>query len=80
VKFTHHHGESNNIGTEERETDIEISVSDNGIGIEPAEQKKLFTLIGYNITTVGTDEREGYGTGTDTVQGVCGKERGKIVV
>jgi two-component system, sensor histidine kinase and response regulator len=39
-----------------------LSVSDNGIGIEPVEQKKLFN-INYNVTTVGTSDERGTGLG-----------------
>ena len=61
VKFTHHNGEIS-ISARETEQYIELSVSDNGIGIETAEQKKLFN-INYNVTTVGTSDERGTGLG-----------------
>ncbi len=76
VKFTHHKGEiivSAREGTE----NIELSVSDNGIGIGPVEQKKLFSLH-YNITTAGTNDEKGTGLGLVLCKEFVSKSGGEI--
>jgi signal transduction histidine kinase len=61
VKFTHENGEIKIEGTV-REKDIEIAVTDNGIGINQVDLDKLFRLD-YNVSTIGTSEEKGTGLG-----------------
>lgn len=78
VKFTHHGGEII-ISASENENYIELSVSDNGIGIGPREQKKLFNLE-YNITTSGTNDEKGTGLGLLLCKEFIEKSGGKLWV
>lgn len=61
IKFTHRGGKIA-ITANEKTDHVEVSVTDNGIGIGESEQKKLFNLD-YNITTPGTDDEKGTGLG-----------------
>lgn len=78
IKFTHNNGEIT-ISATEKEKFIEFSVSDNGIGIEAGEQKKLFNL-GYNITTVGTNDEKGTGLGLVLCKEFVEKSGGELRV
>jgi len=61
VKFTHQNGEIIVSAVKDGKF-VRVSVTDNGIGIDPLEQKKLFN-INYNITTPGTNDEKGTGLG-----------------
>lgn len=76
VKFTHYEGEII-VSAREGIENIELSVSDNGIGIGPAEQKKLFSLH-HNITTAGTNNERGTGLGLVLCKEFVHKSGGEI--
>jgi signal transduction histidine kinase len=61
VKFTHRGGKIV-VSAKEKADHVEVSVTDDGVGIGNSEQKKLFSLD-YNITTPGTDDEKGTGLG-----------------
>ncbi len=61
IKFTNNGG-AINISAEQTKTDVIISVSDNGIGIEPEDLAKLFD-ISEVLTTKGTAGETGTGLG-----------------
>jgi signal transduction histidine kinase len=61
VKFTGRGGEIN-IGAEEDNSRVNISVSDNGVGIRPEDLKKLFD-ISRQLTSKGTENESGSGLG-----------------
>jgi two-component system sensor histidine kinase/response regulator len=76
IKFTPDHGIIN-IRTEQSSDSLTISVSDNGIGIEPQVLSKLFDLSEV-ITTKGTDGETGTGLGLLLCRGFVEKHGGKI--
>lgn len=78
IKFTNNSGVIN-INAEESSDNITISVSDNGIGIEPDELKKLFD-ISEVFTTKGTAGETGTGLGLLICKEFVGKHDGKIWV
>ncbi|MFO7924896.1 MAG: tetratricopeptide repeat-containing sensor histidine kinase [Bacteroidales bacterium] len=78
VKFTHRNGEII-ISAKKTDRHVEISVADNGIGIAPGEQKKLFSLD-HNITTVGTDDERGTGLGLLLCKEFVEKSGGRLYV
>lgn len=61
IKFTNPGGEII-IGTEQKEKELIVSVTDNGIGIEIENIDKLFR-IDYSYSTLGTDNETGTGLG-----------------
>jgi signal transduction histidine kinase len=76
IKFTPDHGIIN-IRAENISDSLTISVSDNGIGIEPQILSKLFD-ISEVITTKGTDGETGTGLGLLLCKGFVEKHGGKI--
>jgi PAS domain S-box-containing protein len=76
IKFTSDHGIIN-IRAENISDSLTISVSDNGIGIEPQILSKLFD-ISEVITTKGTDGETGTGLGLLLCKGFVEKHGGKI--
>ena len=78
VKFTYNDGIII-ISAKEKKKHIEISVSDNGIGISKIEKKKLFNLD-YNITTAGTNDEKGTGLGLLLCKEFVEKSGGSIWV
>jgi signal transduction histidine kinase len=58
---------------------IEITVADNGVGILPESQTKLFD-ISENISTPGTEKETGTGLGLIICKDLVEKHRGKIWV
>ena len=61
IKFTPHGG-TVTIGSQYIDSKIRISVSDNGVGIDPRNIKRLFD-ISQIFTTKGTEDEEGTGLG-----------------
>lgn len=78
VKFTHINGKII-ISSKQINDFIEVSVKDNGVGIGPAELKKLFNLD-YNITSIGTNDEKGTGLGLMLCKEFVGKCGGKLWV
>lgn len=81
LKFTPEKGEISiaaitYLGDEEKEM-VEIAVSDNGIGISPGNQEKLFTL-GRNYSSKGTAQETGTGLGLILCKEFVEKCGGKI--
>lgn len=78
IKFTDIAGK---IEIQARETDnnIEVSVSDSGVGIEPEDLDKLFRLDG-SLTTKGTANEEGTGLGLILCKEFIERNNGKIWV
>ena len=62
-----------------REDHIEISITDNGIGIKPENQEKLFR-IDVNYSTAGTAQETGTGLGLILCKEFVNKNAGKIWV
>ena len=61
IKFTHKNGEIK-ISAFQKENFIEVSISDNGIGIPPDILSKLFR-IEENVSRLGTEKEKGTGLG-----------------
>jgi PAS domain S-box-containing protein len=76
IKFTNNGG-AININAVENPGNITISVSDNGIGIEPDDMTKLFN-ISEVITTKGTAKETGTGLGLLLCKEFVEKHGGKI--
>lgn len=78
VKFTNLNGEVN-ISAQEKNNFIEISVSDNGIGMKPELIKKIF-MIESRHTTKGTADEAGTGLGLLLCKELAEKNGGGIVI
>ncbi|SDX86773.1 PAS domain S-box-containing protein [Lutibacter oricola] len=78
IKFTNSHGKVN-VYALTVDKFIEISVSDNGIGIDDETQKKLFCLAS-NISSHGTANEKGTGIGLILCKDFVEKHGGKIWV
>ncbi len=78
IKYTSNGGKIN-ISAVENENEVEISVKDNGVGINKDYLGKLFQL-GENITTLGTDNEKGTGLGLILCKEFVEKHGGKISV
>lgn len=78
IKFTNRDGVIN-ITAVESDTDVTISVSDNGVGIEPDNLSKLFD-ISQTLSTTGTEEESGTGLGLLLCREFVEKHGGKIWV
>lgn len=78
IKFTRENG---NIifKSHSRENDIEISVTDNGVGIKEEDLRKLFRIDTHH-TTYGTKEEKGSGLGLLLCKEMVERNRGKIWV
>jgi signal transduction histidine kinase len=68
-----------NISAEENSENVTISVSDDGIGIAPADLKKLVE-ISEVLTTTGTVKETGIGIGLLLCKEFAEKRGGKILV
>lgn len=77
VKFTNNGGHVN-ISAEQSDTEVLITVSDNGIGIPPDVLNKLFSIDIY--TSKGTDGETGTGLGLLLCKDFVQKHGGKIWV
>jgi len=78
VKFTNLNGEVK-ISAQEKNNFIEISVSDNGIGMKPELIKKIF-MIESRHTTKGTADEAGTGLGLLLCKELAEKNGGGIVI
>ena len=78
IKFTSKNGWVV-VSSEIKETEMEISVLDNGIGISPEDIKKLFR-IEIHHTTIGTSNETGTGVGLILCKELVNKNGGKIWV
>ena len=78
IKFTDNGGVIN-INAEQTDSNVTISVSDNGIGIAHDELKKLFD-ISEVLTTKGTEGETGTGLGLLICKEFVEKHQGKIWV
>ncbi len=78
IKFSHS-GESISIRCISKDDFVEISIVDNGVGINKNDQEKLFT-IDQQITTQGTSEEKGSGLGLILCKEFIEKNNGKIWV
>jgi PAS domain S-box-containing protein len=78
IKFTHHHGKVE-ISTKNSGDFIEICIADNGKGISPEDQTRLFR-IDDQFKTLGTDHEEGSGLGLILCKEFVEKHNGKIWV
>ncbi|MBL7969272.1 MAG: PAS domain-containing sensor histidine kinase [Prolixibacteraceae bacterium] len=78
LKFTPVNGKVEISASMER-TEVEISVKDNGIGIQPEEMEKIFK-IGSNISKRGTQNEKGTGLGLILCKEFIEKMGGKIWV
>jgi signal transduction histidine kinase/CheY-like chemotaxis protein len=78
IKFTNNGG-AININTEVNSGNVTISVSDNGIGIEPESLTKLFDISKIHTTT-GTAKEKGTGLGLLLCKEFVEKHGGKIWV
>ena len=76
IKFSHKGGEIN-ISVKKSEKEILISVTDNGIGIEPERITNLFH-INKSISTPGTNNEHGTGLGLILCKEFVDKHNGKI--
>jgi len=64
---------------EDSEQRVEVSVQDNGVGIPPEKQTKLFH-IGENISTPGTADEKGTGLGLPVCYDFVKRHKGKMWV
>lgn len=78
IKFTNNNGKIS-IYAKPHHTNILISVSDNGVGIDPQTLNKMFD-ISQNITTTGTSNEKGTGLGLLICKEFVEKNGGKIWV
>ena len=78
IKFSHS-GETISIRCTNKIDFVEISVVDNGVGINKNDQEKLFR-IDQNLTTQGTSEEKGSGLGLILCKEFIEKNNGTIWV
>ena len=78
IKFTPENGNIT-ISASNKGSTAEVSVTDTGIGIDPAEQKKLFAMETH-FTTFGTNNETGSGLGLILVKEFIEKNNGKITL
>ncbi len=78
LKFTHKGGKIT-ISVAQNQTDIEIRIADNGVGMTTEQTDKLFKK-NQNFTTYGTSGEKGTGLGLQLCQEIVEKNNGKIWV
>jgi signal transduction histidine kinase len=78
VKFTHKNGQVQ-VNARTYENQVEISVSDNGIGMSAETMEKLFR-IDANLSTRGTENEKGTGLGLFLSKEFVEKHNGRIWV
>lgn len=78
IKFTQNDGLIT-LSAIERSTTWEVSVRDNGVGMDQETQKKIFQK-NSNITTYGTNDEKGTGLGLSLCKEMVEKNNGKIWV
>ena len=76
IKFTNSNGHID-IYSEQNESNVKITVSDNGVGIKPDTLNKLFDNT-EKVTTLGTEQEEGTGLGLFLCKEFIEKHGGKI--
>lgn len=76
IKFTRQEG-TITFQSAEKESEIEISVADNGVGIKEEDLKKLFRIDTHH-TTYGTNDEKGSGLGLILCKEMIELNRGKI--
>jgi signal transduction histidine kinase len=76
IKFTNPHGKIT-ISAIPKESELEISVVDNGIGIKQDKMEKLFR-IDKHISSLGTEGEEGSGLGLILCHEFVTKHGGRI--
>jgi signal transduction histidine kinase len=67
------------VNLEDSESDVIISICDNGIGIPQHEQQKIFTEF-FRSSNIAEDKHEGAGIGLSIVKEIIEKHGGKISV
>ena len=78
IKFTNHKG-SISVDAEEKNNIYNISVKDNGVGIDQKDIHKLFR-IDVQFTMLGTEREKGTGIGLNLCKELIEKHGGKIWV
>ncbi|MEN8219693.1 MAG: hybrid sensor histidine kinase/response regulator [Pseudomonadota bacterium] len=78
IKFTPVNGKVE-ILSEEKDSEVEISISDTGVGISPEDIEKLFR-VDISHTTIGTGEEKGTGLGLILCKEFVEKNGGRIWV
>lgn len=78
IKFTERNGNVE-VSARSDHNDVEISVSDNGIGMSKETISKLFRIDG-NLSTLGTEQEKGTGLGLILCKEFVGKHNGKMWV
>jgi PAS domain S-box-containing protein len=78
LKFTNPGGEVV-VSAEDRETELVVSISDNGVGINVIEKEKLFR-IDQTYSTMGTQKEKGTGLGLILCKEFIDKHHGRIWV
>ena len=78
IKFTPKNGKIR-VTADIRDTDVEISISDNGVGMTQESVNKLFR-IETSFSTIGTDKEKGSGLGLILCKEFVRKHGGKIRV
>lgn len=79
IKFTPDGGTVNIFYSEVQEYQI-IHIKDSGVGMSAEKLKKLFDLIGSDISVIGTNNEEGTGIGLMLVQQFVKENNGKIEI
>lgn len=67
------------IATRSDDVHITISITDNGIGIAPSEQRKIFDRL-YRVPTGNIHNAKGFGLGLSYVRTVVERHRGRITL
>lgn len=78
IKFTNINGEIT-IEANEKSAEVELSVADNGVGIEADQMKNIFNTNFFH-TTFGTNREKGSGLGLKLCKDFVEKSNGKIWV
>lgn len=78
VKYTRSEPEIR-ISTRSNATHLTISVTDNGIGIAPSEQRKIFDRL-YRVPTGNIHNAKGFGLGLSYVRTVVDRHHGRITL
>lgn len=77
IKFTHEGG-TINIHTRVMSNECEISIADNGVGIDPSKKDTLFAMT--SRSTFGTNNEKGVGLGLPLCKDFMEQQNGRITV